>query len=193
MDTIEELLTKFKHIKSELIKANTQRAGDNEQVGQSGIKRGIFSVSHVHNALSANSHEEAKNAAKAAVNESSASDENKKKASAMINSSKNQRHLAQGISNFMLAHPSEGLRVVKADRDLRDDVHSEEKGVHLSYNPNNPGRSVMGILSGLGAKEEALQEAKNNLKQLKGLKKPKLVKSEQLTFSSNGQWSLSES
>lgn len=52
------------------------------------------------------------------------------------------------------------------------------KGVHVSNNPSAPGRSTMGIMNAVGAIKEAKTEAKRNLKEMKSLPKPKLVKDE---------------
>jgi hypothetical protein len=71
--------------------------------------KGFFSSEHLHEVLAKPTHTEAKNYAHSLVDSSGAHEHNKVKARDMINRSKNPRHLAQGMANFMMAHPSEGL------------------------------------------------------------------------------------
>lgn len=67
---------------------------------------------------------------------------------------------------------------------------SQEKGVHVSSNPAEPGRSQMGIMARLGESGKAKQEVKAKIKEMKAIK-PKMVKAEEtLKADKNGQWSL---
>jgi hypothetical protein len=52
------------------------------------------------------------------------------------------------------------------------------RGVHVSNNDKNPGRSTMGIMARVGEMGGAKAEAKRNLKEMKSLPKPKLAKDE---------------
>jgi hypothetical protein len=68
-------------------------------------------------------------------------------------------------------------------------------GVHTGSNPKEPGRSGMGILARLGETGKAKLDAKQTLKEMKSMPKPKLVKNinelEQISLSDNGQWNIS--
>lgn len=54
----------------------------------------------------------------------------------------------------------------------------EIKGVHEVSNPNEQGRSEMGLMTRIGAMDRAKASAKATLKEMKSLPKPKLVKDE---------------
>lgn len=104
MKKIDELIGKFKEFKDELNK------NDKPDMGHSS-----FTMDHV-NAVVKMPHREAQQYAHKAVDESTANPHNKAKMKRMIMSSKNSSHLAQGMSNHILAHPSEGLRVAKGEK-----------------------------------------------------------------------------
>lgn len=78
-------------------------------------KRGesVFTMDHVNHVVAMKNHDEAKNFAHGIVDASSANPKNKAKIKAMIHSSRSPAHLAQGMSNFILAHPQHGLKVIK--------------------------------------------------------------------------------
>lgn len=71
-------------------------------------------------------------------------------------------------------------------------LEQSEKGVHVGSNPSEPGRSTMGVMTRIGAKNEAKAEAKRVAGEIKKMPKPKLVKSEELSFNDNGQWTLTD-
>jgi len=68
---------------------------------------GMFTSAHMHAVLGHKTHADAKAFAHGVVDASSARPGNKAKAKAMIDSSKSQKHLAIGMSNFTLG--AEGL------------------------------------------------------------------------------------
>lgn len=72
-----------------------------------------FEMSHVHEISGMKDHGAAKQRAHAIVDASKANDVNRAKMKRMIDTSKNPRHLASGMSNHILAHPSEGLKTIK--------------------------------------------------------------------------------
>lgn len=73
----------------------------------------VFTMDHVNEIAAMDDHGAAKKRAHEIVDGSSANSVNKAKIKMMINGSRNPAHLAQGMSNHILAHPSEGLRVIK--------------------------------------------------------------------------------
>lgn len=75
----------------------------------------VFTMDHVNQVAANKDHGEAKKFAHSVVDSSSANPKNKAKIKMMINNSRNSAHLAQGMTNFILAHPGEGLRVVKSE------------------------------------------------------------------------------
>jgi len=135
MKKLDALISVFKELKEELSKdssgaPNMPSTGSgggtiNSQIGfpfgkdEDSKAKGhsSFTMDHV-NAVVKMPHHEAKKHAHAAVDSSSATPVNKKKMKMMVDSSRSSGHLAQGMSNFMLAHPSEGLKVAKAEDSL---------------------------------------------------------------------------
>jgi hypothetical protein len=103
---LDELITKFKAFKEELNKNNEEKPS----MGHSS-----FHMDHIKEVSGMKDHGEAKKFAHGVVDSSTANPKNKAKLKAMINGSRNVGHLAQGMSNHMLAHPSEGLKVLKAE------------------------------------------------------------------------------
>jgi len=100
------------HFEEELAK-NLEAAQEELNKAKKG-KPGFFQMNHVHEAVGAKSHDEAKAAAHKAIDaQPSATTANIVKAKSMVNSSRNQKHLAQGMSNFLLAHTSEDLATTK--------------------------------------------------------------------------------
>lgn len=78
------------------------------------IKVGFFNMEHVDKVVKAKSHFEAKEIAYSAIEDQpNAEDNNIKKAKMMVIRSKNTIHLAQCMTNFLLAHPSEDLGMNK--------------------------------------------------------------------------------
>lgn len=58
-------------------------------------------------------------------------------------------------------------------------LHQEnQRGVHVSANPKEPGRSAMGILNQLGAPKEARAQAERVSNEQKKMAKPKIAKME---------------
>ena len=70
-----------------------------------------FNMDHVKHITTLPDHRTAKDFAHSVVDKSSANPKNKAKLKQMINSSKDARHLAHGMSNHILAHPSENLKI----------------------------------------------------------------------------------
>lgn len=70
-----------------------------------------FNMDHVREVSGMKDHAAAKAHAHKIVEASTANAGNKAKLKTMINGSKNVAHLAQGMSNHILAHPSENLKV----------------------------------------------------------------------------------
>ena len=68
-------------------------------------------------------------------------------------------------------------------------LHQEnQRGVHTSGNPNEPGRSAMGILNQLGAPKEAKLQAKRVSREQKSMPKPKIAKMEEAAKNVNGSY-----
>ena len=148
MKNIDALIATFKEFKDELNKgvnmsyspgANSSAGGSNIMgkgdgqdmmaMAEKAEKPGhsTFHPEHLHAVMGAPSHADAKGVAHKAVDSSSANPMNKKKMKMMIEGSKSQKHLAQGMSNFMLAHPSEGLKVVKAADEVIEALEKAKK------------------------------------------------------------------
>ena len=72
-------------------------------------------MDHVNQVAAMSNHAEAKKLAHSAVDSSNANPENKKKIKLMIDRSKSPAHLAQAMANHILAHPSEGIPVIKGE------------------------------------------------------------------------------
>jgi hypothetical protein len=119
-------------MKSEMLKvANNgqwqiQKAG--EAVAPKSMGHSSFTIDHVNQVATTKDHDAAKKIAHKAVDSSTANPKNKAKMKMMINSSRNTAHLAQGMSNYMLAHPSEGLKVVKDEDMNKADVKYAPSG-----------------------------------------------------------------
>lgn len=83
-----------------------------EKADKPNMGHSVFHMDHVNQVIKM-PHGEAKKMAHKLVDESTANASNKAKIKTMINSSKSSSHLAQGMSNHILAHPSEGLKTIK--------------------------------------------------------------------------------
>lgn len=94
-----------------------------------------FTMDHIAHVSAMKDHGAAKQAAHDVVDSSTAKPENKMKMKRMINTSKGVSHLAQGMANFMLAHPSEGLKTLGVNKaenpDKKADEELGEKVEHL--------------------------------------------------------------
>jgi anti-sigma28 factor (negative regulator of flagellin synthesis) len=64
----------------------------------------IFSMDHIKNISETKDHGSAKKMAHSAIESSNAREENKNKAKQMVDQSKSVNHLAQGMTNFHMAH-----------------------------------------------------------------------------------------
>lgn len=84
----------------------------------------VFAMDHVNEVAKMKDHAKAKEYAHKIVDESSAQPRNKASMKKMINDSKSSKHLAFGMSSHILAHPSEGLKVVKEEGDLEKSLAS---------------------------------------------------------------------
>lgn len=105
MKKLLELEAKLRKAKEEL-----EKAAPKVNMGHSS-----FTMDHVNEIANMKDHKAAKERAHSIVDKSTANPKNKAKMKMMINGSKNTNHLAQGMSNHVLAHPSEGLKVIKSD------------------------------------------------------------------------------
>lgn len=105
MKKLLELEAKLRKAKEEL-----EKAASKVNMGHSS-----FTMDHVNEIANMKDHKAAKERAHSIVDKSTANPKNKVKMKTMINGSKNTNHLAQGMSNHVLAHPSEGLKVIKSD------------------------------------------------------------------------------
>ena len=77
---------------------------------------GFFTADHLRQMNNAVNHAKAKEIAHEAIRaQPDAHPINTKKAQLMVDGSKNKQHLLIGSANFMLAHPSEGLKVIKSE------------------------------------------------------------------------------
>ncbi len=133
METLDKLIKKFQDAKEEINKTvNESYANEPNSVSQSEhmtLNKGgqwelhkagaeaphkgssAFNMDHVREVSGMKDHAAAKAHAHKIVDASTANAGNKAKLKAMINGSKNVSHLAQGMSNHILAHPSENLKV----------------------------------------------------------------------------------
>ena len=99
----------------DLKKSNSVEIESLEKGAAAKIEPGTFNIDHVRAVSDMKDHGAAKEYAHKVLSESSANPKNKTNIARMINSSKSSAHLAQGMANHVLAHPSEGLKVVKGD------------------------------------------------------------------------------
>lgn len=106
----------------------------------------VFTMDHVRQVSSMKDHTKAKELAHKVVDESNAQPRNKTSIKNMIDSSKSPKHLAMGMSNHILAHPSEGLKVVKEEGSL------EKTDVSVAPKPSHPRKG------GSGANELAKED-----------------------------------
>jgi hypothetical protein len=78
------------------------------------IKPGFFTMDHVHNALSAPDLETSKKIAMGHIEaHPGAKPQSKAKAKAAILNARSNMHVAQAMTNMLLAHPSQGLKVIQ--------------------------------------------------------------------------------
>ena len=103
MEKMQSLQNKLNNLKEELEKAAPKGSS-------------VFNMNHVHEVAGMKDHGAAKAHAHSIVDSSTANPKNKAQIKNMINSSKSPSHLAQGMSNHVLAHPSEGLKVIKSEQ-----------------------------------------------------------------------------
>jgi len=94
-----------------------------------------FTMDHVNAVAGMKDHAAAKKIAHEAIDSSTANDQNRKRMKMMVNGSKSSNHLAQGMSNHVLAHPSEGLKVVKSLDDINDAMDKLTKSLLGDMNP----------------------------------------------------------
>lgn len=113
-----------KLIKSENGQWTLSKAAPKMDAGHS-----VFTMDHVNQVSGTKDHRKAKEFAHDIVDKSAANDANKRKIKLMIDKSKNSRDLAFGMSNHVLAHPSEGLKVVKEE---------DAKSIHLDVREKYP-------------------------------------------------------
>lgn len=73
----------------------------------------VFNMDHIKDVAAMKDHAAAKAHAHSIVDASSANDKNRAQIKRMIDTSKSPSHLATGMSNHMLAHPGEGLKVIR--------------------------------------------------------------------------------
>lgn len=106
-----------------LIEELTELKKSLEKAGPAHPHKGkpLFNMEHVTNVSNMKDHNEAKAYAHSIVDKGEGNPKNKAKMKNMINGSKHIKHLANGMSSFILAHPSEGLKVIKSDEDKTED------------------------------------------------------------------------
>ena len=97
--------------KSESIEVNSLEKGAAPKIETGSV----FTMEHVNHVASMKDHDGAKKYAHDILANSTANPKNRANIGTMIDRSKSSAHLAQGMSNHILAHPKEGLRVVKGD------------------------------------------------------------------------------
>lgn len=119
-------------MKSEMLKVASNGQWQIEKADEAAAKQSMghssFTMDHVNQVAATKDHGAAKKIAHEAVDSSTANPKNKAKMKMMINSSRNTAHLAQGMSNHVLAHPSEGLKVVKSEAMTKGDVKYAPSG-----------------------------------------------------------------
>lgn len=103
MEKLQSLQEKLSNLKEELIKAATPKGSS------------VFNMNHIYE-VSKKDHGAAKAHAHSIVDSSTANPKNKARIKNMIDSSKSTTHLVGGMSNHILAHPSEGLKVIKSEQ-----------------------------------------------------------------------------
>lgn len=121
---LDELIEKFKAYKEELIKNQNSSyapapnmAKEDKPAAAPHMGHSSFNMDHVKHVSGLKDHVEAKKYAHGVVESSSANPKNKAKMKSMIDGSKHVAHLATGMTNHMLAHPSEGLKVLKGEHE----------------------------------------------------------------------------
>lgn len=118
-----------KKIKDEAQDLLDMHKGEKKNIG--GVEASpIFSMDHIGRAASAKSHQEAKHVANSAIKASNAHQHNKDKASLMVDQSKNSRHLAQGMTNFHMAHEAEVRKRLSGLN--KDESRSSPKSSNMS-------------------------------------------------------------
>jgi hypothetical protein len=111
--------------------AKQDMAKDESKAANPHMGRSVFTMDHVNEVAAMKDHKAAKARAHEIVDASSANTKNRAKIKQMIDSSKDPSHLAMGMSNHTLAHPSEGLKVTKGespeqvDKEMRDVAKGE--------------------------------------------------------------------
>lgn len=126
---------------------------DKPKKGQS-----VFTMDHVNQVAGMKNHGEAKQFAHGIVNNSTATDENKKKIRLAIERSRSPGHLAQTMANHVLAHPGEGLRVIKGeslDKAAKDMVGDDVDSSMLMSELESMAHHIEEIKEHLSAKEVA--------------------------------------
>lgn len=89
----------------------------------------VFTMDHVREVSGMKDHAKAKEYAHGIVDASNAHERNKSSIKHMIDKSRNVKDLVFGMSNHVLAHPSEGLRVISSARKAEEapDETAKEK------------------------------------------------------------------
>ena len=77
----------------------------------------IFTMDHIKNVANQKDHASAKKIAHEAINSSGAHEYNKHAAKNMVDKSNSTAHLAQGMTNFHMAHEAKIRRRVKGNKD----------------------------------------------------------------------------
>ena len=108
-----------------------------------------FTMDHVKEIASMKDHSAAKKRAHEIIDGSAAKPANRAKMKMMVNGSRSSDHLAQGMTNFMLAHPGEGLAVVgrvKKDEDGEEEqLDKAQKSQERAVNKPDASDSKGGI------------------------------------------------
>mgnify|MGYP003327342626 CR=1 FL=1 len=134
----------------------------------------VFIMDHVNEVSKMKDHAKAKEYAHKIVDSSNAQPHNKASIKNMIDKSRNVNDLARGMSNHILAHPSEGLRVVKEEGDNDDDKQNAPwTEVHFSDGPKKDFSYRYQAASHLAAKDyQPDGKAKGNVQHFRHVKDP---------------------
>jgi len=120
----------------------------------------VFNIGHVNEVAAMKDHSETKKLAHSLVDNSNAKPENKKKIKLMIDKSKSSAHLAQGMANHILAHPGEGLRVIK-----NEDEDSQELSLNKAKDMAGDDVDSSMLMSELESMDHHIEEIRDHLKE----------------------------
>jgi len=103
----------------------------------------VFTMDHVREVSGMKDHAKAKEYAHGIVDASNAHERNKSSIKHMIDKSRNVKDLVFGMSNHVLAHPSEGLRVISSARKAEDSDEAAQEKTEKSQMAKEEGSEMM--------------------------------------------------